>query len=219
MRVRDDGNVHSGWIPLVHSSSLIGKEPLGRGRVSGDLELIYKSKSSKTLYNADMPTLEIKRYYPTPPDVKELESQIITQRSEYAGWDVPEYQHVYLGFIEQGVENLLDVLDREISSFRDQHPEATFILEYHPSCIAHENYPFQVFSFTLIKKVQTPKGQRRQLMIMSWKVPHREDYAQENALIESFMADRGVEPFDDGSEQRCKITSVKFHSQDDKLTA
>lgn len=152
-----------------------------------------------------MPILEVQRHFATPPELEPLEKKIIAQRSEYAAWDVPEYQHIYLGFIEEGIENLIEVLDREVSTFREKYPTATFTLEYHPSCINHKEYPFQIYSFTLIKKIITPEGQKRQLMIMSWKVPHQDDYRDENVVIESFMADSDIEAYDDGSEVPCKI--------------
>lgn len=152
-----------------------------------------------------MPTVEVRRRQQTPSDLQSLESKIIAQRNEYAPWDAPEYEHIYIGFVETGVENLLEVLAEEVESYRGLYPEASFTLEYHPSCITHSEYPFQVYSFTLIKKVQTPEGQRRQLIIMSWKVPHQDNYQAENAAIERFILEKKIQPYDDGSGVPCRI--------------
>lgn len=156
-----------------------------------------------------MSTLEVRRRTPTATDLKVLEKKIIDRRREYAALDLPEYKHIYLGFIESGVQNLLTELQRQVDWFRRRYPSSTFTLEYHPSCITHIEYPFQVYSFTLIKKVETPTGQRRQLMIMSWKVPFQEDYSAENQAIESFMHTNKVDPYDDGSEEPCRIGNLE----------
>jgi hypothetical protein len=152
-----------------------------------------------------MPDITVQRLRPTTPHLAPLEAKIIAQRNEYASWDLPEYQHIYLGFVEGSVADLLNVLAVQITLTRAEFPAATFMLEYHPSCITHTEYPFQVYSFTLIKSLPTSSGLTRQLMIMSWVLPHQADYHDENAAIEAFMMVQGVQPYDDGSGEVCKL--------------
>lgn len=152
-----------------------------------------------------MPEVEVRRLHPTDPELALLEAKIIAQRNEYASLDFPEYQHFYLGFIEGGVVDLLAVLEAEVHSTRAEFPSARFTLEYHPSCISHTEYPFLVYSFTLTKVIPIEQGSRRQFMVMSWKLPRKADYAAENAAIEHFMVDKGIQRYDDGSGVVCRI--------------
>jgi hypothetical protein len=153
----------------------------------------------------NMPEVEVRRLHPTDPELTLLEAKIIAQRNEYASLDFPEYQHIYLGFIEGRVVDLLAVLEAEVYSTRAEFPATRFTLEYHPSCIAHTEYPFLVYSFTLTKIIPTEQGSQRQLMIMSWKLPRKAEYTAENAAIEHFMADKSIQKYDDGSGVVCKI--------------
>lgn len=79
-----------------------------------------------------MPEVEVRRLHPTDPELTLLEAKIIAQRNEYASLDFPGYQHIYLGFIEGGVDDLLAVLEAEVHSTRAEFPSARFTLEYHP---------------------------------------------------------------------------------------
>jgi hypothetical protein len=152
-----------------------------------------------------MPEVEVRRLHPTKPELVVLEAKIIAQRNEYASLDFPEYLHVYLGFIEGGVDNLLAALEAEVHSTRTESPSARFTLEYHPSCIAHTEYPFLVYSFTLTKIIPIEQGAHRQFMVMSWKLPRKDEYTAENVAIEHFMEREGIRPYDDGSGVVCKI--------------
>jgi len=152
-----------------------------------------------------MPELVVRRLFPTSPELALLEEKIIAQRNEYASWDFPEYQHIYLGFIEGGIQTLLHILETEVASTRTIFPAATFTLEYHPSCISHSEHPFLVQSFTLIKSIPSEKQQTRQLMILSWKLPQKGDYTDENTAIEQFMEQMDIQPYDDGSGVPCRI--------------
>lgn len=154
-----------------------------------------------------MPEVAIRRLKPTKPELAALEAKIIAQRNEYASLDFPEYQHIYLGFIEGDAGNLLAVLGAEVHSTRAEFPSARFTLEYHPSCIPHTEYPFLVYSFTLTKVIPTEQASIRQFMIMSWKLPRKADYTAENAAIEHFMECEHIQPYDDGSGVVCKIAS------------
>lgn len=169
-----------------------------------------------------MPTLEVRRLKPAPAELQSFETAVIRQRQEYAAWDLPSYEHIYLGIIEGDVDDLLNVLEKEVDSYRLKHPSAKFTLEYHPSCIPHSEYPFQIYSFTLIKDSDASKVKQRQLMIMSWKVPHQENYDEENIMIDSFMAYHKITPYDDGSQVRCRIQRVPTHADEhvsDKLAS
>lgn len=152
-----------------------------------------------------MSFLEVRRRTPTPPELSSLEGKIIDRRREYALADAPGYEHHYIGFIEENIDQLFFAFEDEIESYKAQYPDAEFSLEYHSSCIAHSEYPHEVYSFTLTKKHKTPQGERRQLVILSWKVPFKDNYDEENTLIESFMAYYKIKPYDDGSGVRCKI--------------
>jgi hypothetical protein len=152
-----------------------------------------------------MPEVIVQRLHPTKPELAALEAKIIAQRNEYASLDFPEYQHIYLGFIEGAIDDFLAVLEAEVRSTRAEFPSARFTLEYHPSCIPHTEYPFLVCSFTLTKVIPTEQGSRRQLMILSWKLPRKAEYTAENAAIEHFMADKSIQKYDDGSGVVCKI--------------
>lgn len=46
-------------------------------------------------------------------------------------------------------------------------------------------------------------------MIIRWKLPRRTDYAAENAAIEYFMMDKGIQKYDDGSGVVCRIESER----------
>lgn len=152
-----------------------------------------------------MPEVLVRRHQPTDPELALLEAKIIAQRNEYASWDFPEYQHIYIGFIYGGVDELLEVLDTEVNVTRAEFPHAAFTLEYHSSCIPHSQYPFLVYSFTLIKSVKTEERSSRQLVILSWKLPRKAEYDSENSEIEGFMAHKGIQKYDDDSEDVCKI--------------
>lgn len=152
-----------------------------------------------------MPEVLVRRHQPTDPDLALLEAKIIAQRNEYASLDFPEYEHIYLGFIEGGVDDLLGILASEVNSTRGKFPSSTFTLEYHPSCITHTEYSFLVYSFTLTRIVQTEESASRQYMIMSWKLPRKDEYTAENVAIEHFMEREGIQPYDDGSGVVCKV--------------
>ena len=152
-----------------------------------------------------MPEVLVRRLHPTKPELAALETKIITQRNEYASLDFPEYKHIYLGFIEGDVANLLGVLEAEVNSTKTKFPSATFTLEYHPSCITHTEYSFLVYSFTLTKIVYTEESSLREYMIMSWKLPRKDEYIDENLAIEQFMEREGVLQYDDGSGVVCKV--------------
>jgi len=154
-----------------------------------------------------MPEVLVRRHQPTNPDLALLEAKIIAQRNEYATLDFPEYEHIYLGFIEGGIDDLLAVLEAEVNSTRAEFPSATFTLEYHPSCITHTEYPFLVYSFTLTKIVQEEQSSLRQYVIMSWKLPKKDEYTAENMAIEHYMQSNGIQPYDDGSGVVCKVES------------
>lgn len=156
-----------------------------------------------------MPELIVRRLFPTSPELALLERKIIAQRNEYASWDFAEYQHIYLGFIEGGIETFLRVLETEVTSTRAIAPASTFTLEYHPSCISHSEHPFLVQSFTLIKRFPSERRQTRQLMILSWKLPLKGDYTDENTMIEQFMKQMDIQPYDDGSGIPCRIEPDK----------
>ena len=152
-----------------------------------------------------MPTITVRRLHPTDPALASLEARIIAQRDEYASWDLPEYQHIYVGFMYGGVDELLNLWTAEIQRTRESFPDSTFTLEYHTSCISHDEYPFLVYSFTLIKSSHTAHGLMRELIILSWKLPRQASYDGENAAIEAFMRQYGVQAYDDGSGERCQI--------------
>lgn len=152
-----------------------------------------------------MPEVLVRRYRPTDPALVLLEAKIIAQRNEYALLDFPEYEHIYLGFIEGDADNLLAVLEAEVHSTRAEFPSAQFTLEYHPSCIAHTEYPFLVYSFTLTKIIPIEQGAYRQFMVMSWKLPRKDEYTAENVAIEHFMEREAIQPYDDGSGVVCKV--------------
>lgn len=156
-----------------------------------------------------MPEVEVRRLNPTKPEFAALEAKIIAQRNEYASLDFPEYQHIYLGFIESAIDDFLAVLEAEVHSTRAEFPSARFTLEYHPSCISHTEYPFLVYSFTLTKVIPTEQGSQREFMIMSWKLPRKAEYTAENAAIEHFMVNRGIQRYDDGSGVVCRIESER----------
>lgn len=151
-----------------------------------------------------MKSLEVRRIKPTRPDAQELEAQIIARRQEYALGD-SEAKHIYLGFIEGDVEQLLDVVSQQVEQFRQRFPTASFTLEYHPSCIAHQDYPFEVYSFSLIQDA-TVNGQRqREVGVVSWLMQAEQDVDEVNLLIESTMAYLRVRAYDDGSGVSCRV--------------
>jgi len=147
----------------------------------------------------------VRRHQPIDPELALLEAKIIAQRNEYASLDFPEYQHIYLGFIEGSVDDLLGVLKAEVNSTKAEFLSATFTLEYHPSCITHTEYPFLVYSFTLTKLIRTEQGSLRQYIIMSWKLPRKDEYKAENVALEHFMERNSVQQYDDGSGVLCKV--------------
>lgn len=152
-----------------------------------------------------MPEVLVRRQQPTSPELVSLETKIIAQRNEYASLDFPEYQHIYLGFIEGKVGDLVAMLETEVNSTRAEFPSASFTLEYHPSCISHTEYPFLVYSFTLTKIIHAEQGTLRQYMVMSWKLPRKDEYTAENMAIEHHMKSHDVQPYDDGSGVVCKV--------------
>lgn len=152
-----------------------------------------------------MPELIVRRLFPTSPELALLERKIIAQRNEYASLDFPEYEHIYLGFIEGGVDDLLDVLEAEVNSIKAEYPSATFTLEYHPSCITHTEYPFLVYSLTLTQILRTKHGSSRKFSTLSWVLPRKDKYSAENTSIEQFMERLNIEAYDDGSGVSCRI--------------
>lgn len=152
-----------------------------------------------------MPPITIRRLHPTDPELATLEARIIAQRNEYASWDLPEYQHIYTGFMYGRVDELLNLWAAEIQRTRVVYPASSFTLEYHTSCIRHDEYPFLVYSFTLIKSSHMAQGLMRELVILSWKLPRKASYDRENAAIEAFMAQHNIQAYDDGSGEVCQI--------------
>lgn len=156
-----------------------------------------------------MPNVIVQRLHPSKPEFAALEAKIIAQRNEYASLDIPEYQHIYLGFIEGDVNELLAVIAAETRAARVIIPSTTFTLEYHPSCITHTEYPFLVYSFTLTQIARTEETLIRKFTILSWKLPRKNEYPEENAAIEQFMKTEGIQPYDDGSGVVCRIEPDK----------
>lgn len=152
-----------------------------------------------------MPEVLVRRHQPTNPEYAVLEAKIIAQRNEYASMDFSEYEHVYIGVIEGGIDELVNVLEAEVRSTRSEFPSATFTLEYHPSCITHTEYPFLVYSFTLTKIILMEEKTLRRYVIMSWMLPRKDEYTGENEGIEHFMERENVQKYDDGSGVVCYI--------------
>lgn len=152
-----------------------------------------------------MPEVRVHRLHPTKPEFASLEAKIIAQRNEYVSLDFPEYEHVYLGFIEGGLDDLVSVLHAEVNATRSRFQSAVFTLEYHPSCITHTEYPFLVYSFTLTQILRTKQGSSRKFSTLSLVLPRKDEYRTENTAIEQLMERLNIEPYDDGSGVSCRI--------------
>lgn len=140
--------------------------------------------------------------------VVEVQTDIIALREEYATMDWETNTHEYLGVVED-LHVMLNELQRKIDNTKENFPEATFILEYHKSCALDKNTPFMIYSFGLQARVLENNQERRFNTFIGWTFPPKLDYPEENAIVEQFMANNGIQPYIDDfvsrSPRRCKI--------------
>lgn len=142
------------------------------------------------------------------PDVTKVQTEISTLRQEYASNDYEVNTHEYMGVVED-LEVMLDELHTKLEQTLAKHPEATFILEYHKSCALPKESGFLIYSFGLQARVKEEGGERRHNYFIGWKIDFKPEYPQENAMVEAFMAQNGIQPYIDdfqsASPRRCRI--------------
>lgn len=158
-----------------------------------------------------MPDLRISlsEYATKDPEFKALQDDIAEARREYAEWDKNNNPHEYLGLVEH-----LYYARRELQRIYDEQkklfPEATFILEYHQSCMLPKEAGFLVVSFALQTKRVINGSQSRLNSYISLKLEKKSDYTIENSAIEQFMEKNGIAAYDDGFGGRSIIQYEEY---------
>jgi len=158
-----------------------------------------------------MPDLHIARseYATQDPELQVIEDDIIFARREYAEWENHNNPHEYLGLVER-IYYVRRELLRIYKEQKRQFPEATFILEYHQSCMLPKEAGFLVVSFALQTKRMINGQESRLNSYISLKLDKKSSYAAENKAIRNFMKKYDLQPFDDGSGERPEIKYEVF---------
>lgn len=157
------------------------------------------------------------QYTPVPnasqnPEIVAIQEEISTLREEYATTlDHPGNAHEYLGIVED-LQVMLQELQVRFDQLKANHPEATFIMEYHKSCALPQNATFLVYTFGLQARYKEDGTEHRLNTFIGWKIDFKPEYPEENAIVEAFMAKNGIKPYIDDflspSPRRCKIDNA-----------
>jgi hypothetical protein len=133
-------------------------------------------------------------YNPLPTASKDqavtaVQENISALRQEYAGMDYPRNTHEYLGVVED-LEQMLAVLQTKHDQLKEQHREATYILEYHKSCALPPDSTFLIYSFGLQARFKEEGTEHRSNTFIGWKIDYKPEYPEENAICAA--AKKGV---------------------------
>ncbi len=131
------------------------------------------------------------------PELVAVQEDIIFARQEYADWENHNNPHEYLGVIED-FRHVIGELQRKHDEQLKLYPEATFILEYHQSCMLPRDANYLVVSFALQTRRFISGQESRLNTFICWRLDIKDDYSQENADVESFMLKNNIQPYTDG---------------------
>jgi len=158
-----------------------------------------------------MPDLNISlsEHVTKDPELLALQDDIIFSRQEYAEWENHNNPHEYFGVVER-MFYVRQELQRIVKEQRHLYREATFILEYHQSCMLPREATFLVMSFALQTKRVIDGQESRLNSYISLKLEKKTNYSAENAAIEKFMEENAIIAYDDGFGGRSSIMYEQF---------